>query len=78
MSLRELAEKENGYPGIYEIKYKDLTSEEKLRVWKDKINSIADNFVIDEEKYFISKAEYVDKFKRGFKKLNENFMDLWW
>lgn len=78
VSLRELAEKENGYPAIYDIKYKDLTSEEKLHIWKDKINSIADNFVIDEERYFISKAEYVDKFNRGFKKLNESFTDLWW
>lgn len=77
-SLRELARVELGYPGYYDEKYSNLTSEEKLKIWKDKINLIADSFVIDEEDYFISKNKYVKKFKNGFKMLEENFTELWW
>ena len=77
-SLRELARVEVGYPGYYDEKYSNLTSEEKLQLWKDKINLIADSFVIDEEDYFISRNKYVKKFKNGFKMLEENFTELWW
>ena len=77
-SLRELARVELGYPGYYDEKYSNLKSEEKLKIWKDKINLIADSFVIDEEDYFISRNRYVEKFKNGFKMLEENFTELWW
>lgn len=77
-SLRELARVELGYPGYYDEKYSNLTSEEKLKIWKDKINLIADSFVIDEEDYFIFRNRYVEKFKNGFKMLEENFTELWW